>query len=93
MAHPFGGFPLLAEYLRWVESQGCKVQYGVMPDEAGRPFSMIRITAPNDQSVIIVGTDQAERLGPTSISRYDRRLGLSSPFFSWPDDDEEGPVN
>jgi hypothetical protein len=89
MAYPFGGFPQLAEYLQWAASQGCKVESGVILDDEGRPFGTIRITA-KDKSIVILG-DQDMRVGPLTISRYDRRLGLTSPFFSWDEEPLSGP--
>jgi hypothetical protein len=87
MAFPFGGHPSLARYLAWArEKGGCTVDFGVMTDDAGRPFSIIKITAPSGKFVVLVNMDQKEHLVPTSIARLDRRLELQSPFFSLSDD-------
>jgi hypothetical protein len=43
-----------------------------------------RIEAPDGKWVVEVGTEQHEFLAPTTVSRFDRRLGLKSPFASLP---------
>lgn len=90
MAYPFGGHPRLVEYIHWANSQGCRTDFGVMTDDAGRPFGTTRITAASGKAVLLVDMDQTERLAPTSIARLDRRLGLTSPFFSLSDEPPAG---
>lgn len=82
MSMPFGGHPTLAQYLQWAKSVGCTVKYGVGYADDGRPSRMVLVDAPNQRWLVIVEMDDAEYLVPTTIARFDRRLGLSSPFFS-----------
>ena len=81
MAQPFGNHPTLGEYLAWAREQGCSVQWGVNP-ATGQ--SVTRIVSPDGKRWVIAesGMPQSERLLPTTIARFDRRLGLKSPWFS-----------
>jgi len=74
----------LGDYLRWAQSVGCTVQasYGRTAD--GEMVLVTRIEAPDGKWVVEVGTEQHEFLAPTTVSRFDRRLGLKSPFASLP---------
>lgn len=81
-AFPFGGHPTLAQYLEWAVSQGCKLQHGVDTDNS---VGIIKITSPDTSKwVIIAGLLPNDRLTPTDVGRYDRRLGLISPWFGVP---------
>ena len=83
VSFPFGDHPRLADYMAWAADQGCTVQTGYTKDADGRPDSMTLIkTADGKRWIIEVGTRQDEFLVPTTIARYDRRLGLESPWFS-----------
>ncbi len=81
-AFPFGGHPTFGEYIAWAVRQGCSVKSGVMLVE-GQPYSVTRIF---DQAgkkwVAEVDTGREDLFMPTTIARFDRRLGLKSPFFS-----------
>jgi hypothetical protein len=57
-------------------------------DSRGQTHSLTRIVGPNGKSVIVPGVKQTDRLGPTTVSYLDRRLGLQSPWFSIPDNEE-----
>lgn len=83
-AAPFGGHPTLVEYLRWAEGQGCTVQTGYTTTTDGALIPSTRIEAPNGGWVVEVGTEQWEYLPPTTVGRFDRRLGIKSPFPSMP---------
>lgn len=85
MAAPFGGHPTLGIYADWALKQGCTVKYGTTMAPSGRAVSILKITAPSGKRVVATGTLQDEHLAPTTIARFDRRLGLKSPFFSLPD--------
>jgi len=76
MAFPFEQMPMFSEYLEWARQQGCKVQNG--HNENNR--SIHRIDAPDGKFVHSVGLLHHERLTPTQIANFDRRLGLSSEF-------------
>jgi hypothetical protein len=91
MPAPFGGNVKLGEYVNWAQTQGCSFQRGAVLDANGTPRPTIRIDNPaKNLWVIEVGTQLDEYIMPTTIARFDRRLGLKSPFFSIdaPDIDE-----
>jgi hypothetical protein len=81
-AFPFGGHPTFGEYIAWAVRQGCSVKNGVILVE-GQPYSVTRIfDRAGKKWVAEVGTEQEDLFVPTTIARFDRRLGLKSPFFS-----------
>jgi len=82
MAGPFGKHPTLNEYLRWAEQQGCIPQSGFVQGQGGKPCSVIKMVAPSGQHLLIVGVPESERLTPSMVHHYDRRLGLQSDFPS-----------
>ena len=85
---PFGGPPTLAQYIAWARSVGCAVKYGTTVASDGRPSRIVLIESPDGTRwVPIVEMRDAEYLVPTTIARLDRRLGLTSPFFSIDPDD------
>lgn len=80
MALPFGNHPTFGQYLLWARDQGCTVRWGV---NQGTGQSVTRIVPPDGKRwVIESGMPQSEYLTPTTIARFDRRLGLKSPWFS-----------
>jgi len=83
MAAPFGGHPTFARYLEWAREQGCTYHSGV---DTKRSISLTRIVAPSGKWVIEAGTQVGDYLTPTTVGRLDRRLGLTSPWFSLPDE-------
>jgi hypothetical protein len=84
-AAPFGGHPTLGEYMRWAtDEHGCTVQSGYARDENGVMVCVTRIETPSGSWVVETGTEQWEYLAPTTVGRFDRRLGLESPFASMP---------
>ena len=81
MSFPFGGHPKLKEYIHWAEQEGCRTDYGVRAGPDGAPTEIIKITSPDSTRwVIIAGTGLSETLVPTTVGRFDRRLGMNSPF-------------
>ena len=80
MSAPFGGHPTLGEYLDWAyRFAECTVQTGFIN---GRPCK--KIVAPSGRWVTIVDKHERERLAPTTVDYFDRRLGIKSPFASLP---------
>ena len=90
MSQPFGNHPTLAQYLNWAREQGCTVQSGYQTDEHGQPIGIIRVVASGGRWLILPDLGKDEYLVPTTIARFDRRLGMRSPFFSVDPDDPYG---
>lgn len=83
MAFPFQQWPTLREYLAWAESQGFKVVDGCVIDgPSGDASKVVTITtpAPNKKRLIIYDMMDSERLAPSTIAHFDRRLGVTSPW-------------
>lgn len=76
MAAPFGDHSKFAAYLIWASRKGCKIQSVLSGGVA-----LTKISAPNGKWVY-ESMDQHEYMTPTTVWRLDRRLGLTSPFFS-----------
>ena len=85
MASPFGNHPTVAEYLHWaIDTIGCTVNTGFSMIEGQSSRTVIRIVSPTGQRVILMDLEQSDRLLPTDIDYIDRRLGVDSPWDSWP---------
>ena len=65
-----------------LESEGFKAQSGIIQDANGKPYSITRVSKEDGPVVIIPELGQSEYLSPTQVANLDRRLGLTSPFFS-----------
>ena len=84
MSAPFGKHPSLREYLEWARSEeGCDLKEAVHGTS-----SVFRLEAPNGRSLIIAGVPDSERLTPSMVAHYDRRLGVVSGYPSAPDEYE-----
>src|SRR6266568_473654 len=82
VAFPFGGYPTFGQYVEWAVQQGCMVKTDLFLVK-GEPYSATRIFHPSGKKwVTDIGTQQEEFLMPTTVARFDRRLGFKSPFFS-----------
>jgi hypothetical protein len=80
MSFPFGGHPTLRQYLDWAITAGCTIARGIWSDHYLIPHHTLTIDGPNGGWVSIIDPDEGEHLAPSEVSRYDRRLGVSSPF-------------
>jgi hypothetical protein len=74
VAFPFGS-PTFGDYLAWARSVGCDCKIGDIGGVVGW-----RITAPSGLHVMVMDTQQNERLVSSVLNHLDRRLGLDSPF-------------
>lgn len=79
MSHPFAFHPSVQEYLAAAVKRGCKVHTSTFLDKDGRPRAHYEITC-GEKHVLIVDHDLTDRLPPSAIGHYDRRLGLQSGF-------------
>ena len=85
-AAPFGGHPTLREYLTWAKRHAkCRWDQQIVVDDDGRPFTVYVILAPDGRFVTSVGIELDEYLTPTTVARFDRRLGIKSSFPSLPE--------
>ena len=81
MAFPFGGHPTFAQYCTWAaDRENCSVNTCTVLSGKGQSMCVTRIKAPSGRYVIATDYSQAERLVPSTIAYFDRRLGLRSPF-------------
>jgi len=79
MSFPFGQFPTLYEYVGWCNQQGCTTR-SAMVVEDGTVVTVHVLRAKSDRYVVVSGVAMQERLLPSQIANFDRRLGLDSPF-------------
>ncbi len=84
MSVPFVKLPTLGEYLAWAATAGCAVTRGLWTDHNLIPHKTITIDGPNGGYVPLVDPDESERLAPSEIARFDRRLGIASSFLEPP---------
>jgi hypothetical protein len=80
--------PKFIEYLRWAEAfAGCRISTAIRVETAdGTMLPVTCITTPAGRQAYEVGILPNDVLAPTTIWRLDRRLGLTSPFQTWPAD-------
>ena len=79
MAYPFGQAPTLLEYIGWCNQQGCTT-HSAIDNEDGKMITVQRLEARSGRHLIISGIAMTERLLPSQVANFDRRLGLDSPF-------------
>ncbi len=79
MAYPFGGHPTLFDYIAWCNQQGCTTRSSLAVIDGKSATCHIVENPANDQHVAAVGA-MKDRLPPSVVANYDRRLGLDSPF-------------
>ena len=84
MSHTFGGHPRLADYIGQArKDHGAIAKSGSAADDSGKPHEVTRIQIPSTgKFVVVVGLSQTEYLVPSMVGYLDRRLGISSPWFS-----------
>lgn len=83
MSAPFGQAPTFVEYQAWAcNEKKCKITSGYMHGPGGM-FSTITMTNPQSGKwVVAVDIRNDERLTPSQVAYFDRRLGLKSDFPS-----------
>ena len=72
------GHPTLGGYLSWLrDTHDIWFQSGCSPYAQGMPLTKILCKG---RPVHIVGLKQTDRLSPSQVSYYDRRIGVKSPW-------------
>lgn len=79
MSHPFGQAPTLIEYIGWCNQQGCTTKSAVDAED-GTMVTVQILESKSGRHVVVSGIAMTERLLPSQIANFDRRLGLDSPF-------------
>lgn len=83
MAHSFGRHPTLADYMVWArDTHGFVASCGFATTKNGRTVPTVRIGKDGGPSAIIPGMKQTDFLTASVIGSLDRRLGVTSPWFS-----------
>jgi len=86
MAVPFGGHPMLEQFLEWAEQNGCKVEFKVRAhSRSGQPFEVLEIIGPQGGRVVLARPDRTERLTPSQVANMHRRIGVKSEFAAAPE--------
>lgn len=82
MSFPFGGHPTLKDFLEAAIEAGCKVESIVRSRRTnGAPFEVIQVTnVASSACLSIAQPDLAERLAPSMVAHYQRRLGIKTRF-------------
>ena len=87
MAYPFGGHPKFGQYLLWARDEfDFRAQTGVAQTPDGKAETVTKISKVGGPNVVVVGVEQDEFLVPSMVGYLDRRLEVTSPFFSTDDD-------
>lgn len=84
MASPFGGHPTLQQYLSWLRQNRFTYQtgysHGLFED-----VDIFVISNPAGKKVLTIAGELDEYLSPMEVTRFDRRLGVNSPFPKAPE--------
>jgi hypothetical protein len=83
-----GGHPRLARFIEFAEGEGCTISISSQETAAGQEVAVITITNPRGGHVIVVAPDLEERLPPSTVAYFQRRLGIKTPFNSGPAEGE-----
>jgi len=86
MAFPFGGHPTFEKYLEWLRSERFHYKSGYIVDPMnGKNLAIVQIESSEGEPLLTVtGLEMNERLAPSVVERFDRRLDVQSPFASKP---------
>ena len=84
MSFPFGPHPTVEQFIEFAQSVGCAVSTAFQQED-GPPIQVIEISNPNNGRVCIVDMDLKERLAPSMVTYFQRRLGIKSGFPSAPE--------
>ena len=85
MAFPFGGHPKLADFLEVAKQQKCEWELTTRTSRDKRSYGVLVIRNEAGARLVIVNPDFEERLAPSVVSNYQRRLGISTRFASMPE--------
>lgn len=91
MAHPFGGHPTLDRFVAFAKEQGCKAELFANTTADGRAYSVLRLENPSGSWVSIVNPELTEYLAPSTVTYYQRRLGIKSHFGAMPEQSTDNP--
>jgi hypothetical protein len=85
MAYPFGGHPTLHRFVEAAEAQGCSASIYSRTASSGQAYNVLRIDNPvSGCGVLIVNPDFSEHLSPSTVTYYQRRLGIKTSFAAQP---------
>ena len=86
MSFPFGGHPKLSDMLDWLADNGCTIKRSAKTARSGRPYDVILVeSAKGEGFVTIPNPDPDERLPPSIVSNFQRRLGIKIPYAAMPE--------
>jgi hypothetical protein len=86
MSHPFGGHPTLGRFVEFAQQHGCAADVVVLVSRNGSSHEVLHIKgSAARQRVAIVDPDPNERLAPSTVTYYQRRLGIKSPYPAAPE--------
>lgn len=90
MSHPFGGHPTLKRLVEWVERNECTWAVSIRNTASGRSYTVLTIrNTKTSGRAIVSNPDFEERLSPSMVSYYQRRLGIKTPFAALPENTQD----
>jgi hypothetical protein len=89
MAFPFGGHPKLSGFIEFAQAQGCKIKVYARTSRTGRVHQILHMENPNGGWVVVSDPDFDEHLAPSTVTYYQRRLGIRTPFAAMPEQSSE----
>jgi hypothetical protein len=90
MSHPFGGHPTLKRLVDWVEQNGCICAVSIRNTVNGRSYTVLTMrNTKTSGRAMVTNPDFEERLSPSMVSYFQRRLGIKAPFAALPEDGQD----
>lgn len=85
MSFPFGGHPTFQKFLEFAEANGCVLKIVIRETKSGRAYEAYELRNPRGGRLVVPNPDLQERLVPSIVSQYQRRLGIKTPFATLPE--------
>jgi hypothetical protein len=85
MSFPFGGHPTLQQFVEFAGQNGCSITVSADTAPSGKVYQTLRINRDTGAGVIIVDPDFRGFLAPSTVTYYQRRLGIRAPFAVSPE--------
>jgi len=71
-------------FVDWAIANDCAAQVVARTRATGQPYTSLEISAPSGARLAIPRPNMNQRLEPSLVVHYQRRLGIKSPFAAMP---------
>lgn len=89
MSAPFGGHPTLGRFVEFAVGLGCAAELKVRTRDDASAYEVLEITSKTGCTVAVPNPDMNERLAPSQVAYFQRRLAIKTPFAATPEQPTE----